>query len=79
MVTSPELNPRSSETKPLSKIQMAKTLTITRHEFEDGTTEWIETDRDSDCGPENADSEFLQQNKTQQQESDDDDEYENPY
>ena len=81
MVTSPELNPCSSETKPLSKIQMAKTLTFTRHEFEDGTTEWIETDTDSDCGPENADSFILllQQNKTQQQESDDDDEYEIPY
>ena len=26
MVTSPELNPCSSETKPLSKIQMAKSL-----------------------------------------------------
>ena len=58
---------------------MAKTLTFTRHEFEDGTTEWIETDTDSDCGPENADSELLQQNKTQQQESDDDDQYEIPY
>ena len=59
MVTSPESYPGSSTDIKLThtltpKIQMAKTLMFTRHEFEDGTTEWIETHTDSDFGPQNT-------------------------
>ena len=52
---------------PAPKIQMAKPLTFTRHEFEDETTERIETDTNSDLGPQNTDcdSELPHQIKTQ--------------
>ena len=60
---------------------MAKTLTFIRHEYEDETTEWIETETDSDFGPQNTewDSELPHQNKTLPQDSDNEDEYEIPY
>ena len=86
MMTSPESYPGLSTDIKLThalapKNQMAKTLTFTRHEFEDETTEWIETGTNSDFGPQNTEwvSELPHQNKTQLQDSHNNDEFEIPY
>ena len=59
---------------PLNIEIVKKNFTFTKNQFEDGSTELIETDTDSEC-----DSKLTYRNKTQQQESNDDDEYELPY
>ena len=49
MATSPESNQSSlTDIKLPLNAEMGKTLTLNRHKFEVGTTEWIERDTESD-------------------------------